>query len=169
MVVINEFQTNPSIQLLLTTTGIGGHGFTLTAAQTVILVEHNMNPFVDMQAVDRCHRIGQKEKVTVYRLVSDEGNESRIMNLQRFKEYVASTVIATESANVSEGNGVLNELKMKKESPKNNEMIMKSLQEIESSPTIKSEKRVSIQEQEERKRVCTDSEDSNDGFQIFES
>lgn len=169
MVVINEFQTNPEIQLLLTTTGIGGHGFTLTAAQTVVLVEHNMNPFVDMQAVDRCHRIGQKEIVTVYRLVSDEANESRIMNLQRFKEYVASTVIATESSSVNEGNGVLNELKVKKEGPKKNEMIMKSLQKIESSPTIKSKKRVFNQEQEKRKRLCTDSEDSNDGFQIFES
>ena len=79
MELINIFQTDQNVQILLSTTGIGGHGFTLTAAQTIILVEHNMNPFVDYQAIDRCHRIGQKEPVNVYRLISDEPNESRIM------------------------------------------------------------------------------------------
>ena len=79
MEIINTFQSTSDIQILLCTTGIGGHGFTLTAAQNVIMVEHNMNPFVDYQAIDRCHRIGQKEHVNVYRLVSDEPSESRIM------------------------------------------------------------------------------------------
>ena len=79
LAIVNEFQTNPSVCLLLTTTGIAGHGFTLTAASTVILVDHNMNPFIDMQAIDRCHRIGQTQPVVVYRLMSNETNESRIM------------------------------------------------------------------------------------------
>ncbi|MBP3573260.1 MAG: SWF/SNF helicase family protein, partial [Prevotella sp.] len=55
---IDNFQQQDHIRLLLTTTGVAGHGFTLTAANTIILVDHNYNPFTDMQAIDRCHRIG---------------------------------------------------------------------------------------------------------------
>lgn len=42
-------------------------------------MDHNFNPFVDLQAIDRCHRIGQTRAVSVYRLVSEEENESRLM------------------------------------------------------------------------------------------
>lgn len=97
MDAVNAFQEDPSIRLLLATTGVCGHGLTLTAARVVILVDHNYNPYVDMQAIDRCHRIGQHSMVRVVRLLSDEANESRLMCLQRFKEHVASTVIKTDT------------------------------------------------------------------------
>ena len=106
MGVVEAFQQNPKIALLLATTGISGHGYTLTTAHTVIFTDHNFNPFVDLQAIDRCHRIGQTQTVQVYRLVSDETNESRLMkwgsgegvknSLKRFREHVATTVIKTE-------------------------------------------------------------------------
>jgi len=57
------------IRLLLLTTKAGGLGLNLTAADTVIFVEHDWNPFVDLQAMDRAHRIGQTMPVTVYRLL----------------------------------------------------------------------------------------------------
>lgn len=98
MDAVDAFQQNPSIRLLLATTGVCGHGLTLTAARVVILLDHNYNPYVDMQAIDRCHRIGQHSMVRVVRLISDEANESRMMCLQRFKEHVASTVIKTDAA-----------------------------------------------------------------------
>ena len=79
MNVVDSFQHCNENAIMLATTGIGGHGFTLTSANVVIMVEHNMNPFVDFQAIDRTHRIGQNQTVTVYRLVSDEPNEMRIM------------------------------------------------------------------------------------------
>lgn len=98
MDAVDAFQQNPSIRLLLATTGVCGHGLTLTAARVVILLDHNYNPYVDMQAIDRCHRIGQHSMVRVVRLISDEANESRMMCLQRFKEHVASAVIKTDAA-----------------------------------------------------------------------
>ena len=79
MAVVRSFQEDATVALLLATTGISAYGYTLTAAQTVILVDHNFNPFVDLQAIDRCHRIGQTRAVSVYRLVSEEENESRLM------------------------------------------------------------------------------------------
>ena len=79
MAVVRSFQEDEAVALLLATTGISAYGYTLTAAQTVILVDHNFNPFVDLQAIDRCHRIGQTRAVSVYRLVSEEENESRLM------------------------------------------------------------------------------------------
>lgn len=50
-------------------TGVGGTGFTLTGADTVIFAEHDWNPANDMQAMDRAHRIGQTRPVNVYRLI----------------------------------------------------------------------------------------------------
>lgn len=102
MKAVESFQLDNSVRLLLATTGVCGHGVTLTAAQTVILVDHNYNPYVDLQAIDRSHRIGQNSTLQVYRLVSNEPNESRVMCLQRFKEHVATEVIKMDNQNVEE-------------------------------------------------------------------
>jgi SNF2 family DNA or RNA helicase len=59
----------PDIRLLLMTTRSCGLGLNLTAADTVIFVEHDWNPFADLQAMDRVHRLGQTQPVTVYRLL----------------------------------------------------------------------------------------------------
>lgn len=59
------------LRLLLLTTRAGGLGLNLTAADTVIFLEHDWNPFVDLQAMDRVHRIGQQAPVTVYRLFGE--------------------------------------------------------------------------------------------------
>lgn len=102
MKAVESFQLDNSVRLLLATTGVCGHGVTLTAAQTVILVDHNYNPYVDLQAIDRSHRIGQNSTLQVYRLVSNEPNESRVMCLQRFKEHVATEVIKMDHQHVEE-------------------------------------------------------------------
>jgi TATA-binding protein-associated factor len=57
------------LRILLMTTRACGLGLNLTQADTVIFIEHNFNPFVDLQAMDRVHRIGQTNPVTVYRLL----------------------------------------------------------------------------------------------------
>lgn len=58
----------PSRTFLLSTRA-GGMGINVTSADTVILHDVDFNPTVDRQAEDRVHRIGQKKKVTIYRLV----------------------------------------------------------------------------------------------------
>lgn len=96
--IVNKFNSDPSIDCLLLTTSVGGLGLNLTGADTVIFVEHDWNPQKDLQAMDRAHRIGQKKVVNVYRLVTRGTLEEKILNLQRFKIDVASTVVNQQNA-----------------------------------------------------------------------
>ena len=83
--VAERFNTDSSIRILLLSTQVGSLGLNLTGADTVIFMEHDWNPFKDIQAIDRAHRIGQKRVVTVYRMITVDSIESKIMNLQSFK------------------------------------------------------------------------------------
>ncbi|XP_047507448.1 TATA-binding protein-associated factor 172 isoform X2 [Pieris napi] len=96
--IIARFNSDVSIDLLLLTTSVGGLGLNLTGADTVIFVEHDWNPMKDLQAMDRAHRIGQKNVVNVYRLVTRDTLEEKIMGLQKFKLKTANTVISSENA-----------------------------------------------------------------------
>nr|XP_012231166.1 PREDICTED: TATA-binding protein-associated factor 172 [Linepithema humile] len=96
--VVARFNADPSIDVLLLTTQVGGIGLNLTGADTVIFVEHDWNPMKDLQAMDRAHRIGQKKVVNVYRLISRSTVEEKIMGLQKFKLLTANTVISTDNA-----------------------------------------------------------------------
>ncbi|XP_045535589.1 TATA-binding protein-associated factor 172 [Papilio machaon] len=96
--IVTRFNTDVSIDLLLLTTAVGGLGLNLTGADTVIFVEHDWNPMKDLQAMDRAHRIGQRKVVNVYRLVTRDTLEEKIMGLQKFKLMTANTVISSENA-----------------------------------------------------------------------
>ncbi|KAF2637238.1 hypothetical protein P280DRAFT_112715 [Massarina eburnea CBS 473.64] len=96
--IVNQFNSDPSYDVLLLTTSVGGLGLNLTGADTVIFVEHDWNPQKDIQAMDRAHRIGQKKVVNVYRIVTRGTLEEKILNLQRFKIDVASTVVNQQNA-----------------------------------------------------------------------
>ncbi|KAI9833029.1 MAG: TATA-binding protein-associated factor mot1 [Sarea resinae] len=96
--IVNQFNSDPSYDVLLLTTSVGGLGLNLTGADTVIFVEHDWNPQKDLQAMDRAHRIGQKKVVNVYRLITRGTLEEKIMSLQRFKIDVASTVVNQQNA-----------------------------------------------------------------------
>jgi TATA-binding protein-associated factor len=79
--IVNRFNTDPSYDVLLLTTSVGGLGLNLTGADTVIFVEHDWNPQKDIQAMDRAHRIGQKKVVNVYRLITRGTLEEKILKL----------------------------------------------------------------------------------------
>lgn len=92
------FGSEPSLRLLLLTTGAAGLGLNLVAADTVIFLEHDWNPTRDLQAMDRAHRLGQTRPVTVYRLLAQDTLEERIMGLQRFKMSVSNAVLGPSQA-----------------------------------------------------------------------
>ncbi|GJJ70462.1 TATA-binding protein-associated factor [Entomortierella parvispora] len=96
--IVQKFNADPSIDLLLLTTHVGGLGLNLTGADTVIFVEHDWNPMKDLQAMDRAHRLGQKKVVNVYRLISKGTLEEKIMGLQKFKLNIANTVINQQNS-----------------------------------------------------------------------
>ena len=90
---IDEFNKDPDRQVFLLSTRAGGLGINLTAADTVILYDSDWNPQSDLQAMDRVHRIGQKRPVIVYRLVSRDTIESRIIEKADFKRRLERVVI----------------------------------------------------------------------------
>ncbi|XP_055637226.1 TATA-binding protein-associated factor 172 [Toxorhynchites rutilus septentrionalis] len=98
--IVTKFNGDPSIDVLLLTTQVGGLGLNLTGADTVIFVEHDWNPMKDLQAMDRAHRIGQKKVVNVYRLITRKSLEEKIMGLQKFKLLTANTVVSDENASM---------------------------------------------------------------------
>ncbi|CAH1794395.1 unnamed protein product [Owenia fusiformis] len=98
--LVSRFNNDPSIDVLLLTTHVGGLGLNLTGADTVIFVEHDWNPMKDLQAMDRAHRIGQKKVVNVYRLITRGTLEEKIMGLQKFKLNIANTVISQENSSL---------------------------------------------------------------------
>ena len=67
---IERFGNNQDAFIFLLCTKAGGVGINLTAADTVIIFDSDWNPQNDVQAQSRCHRIGQKREVKVYRLVT---------------------------------------------------------------------------------------------------
>lgn len=95
--IVTQFNSDPSIDVLLLTTQVGGLGLTLTGADTVIFVEHDWNPMKDLQAMDRAHRLGQKRVVNVYRLITRDTLEARIMGLQQFKLNVANAIVTQQN------------------------------------------------------------------------
>ena len=67
--------------IFLISTRAGGLGLNLMTANTVILYDSDWNPQMDLQAMDRAHRIGQKRVVNVYRLILMDTLEQKIMSL----------------------------------------------------------------------------------------
>lgn len=65
--------------IFLLSTRAGGLGINLTAADTVIIYDSDFNPQMDLQAMDRAHRIGQKSMVNVYRLITEHTVEEKIV------------------------------------------------------------------------------------------
>ena len=98
---MRKFNSDPSIDVLLLTTHVGGLGLNLTSADTVVFLEHDWNPQKDLQAMDRAHRLGQKRTVNVYRLLTKGTLEEKIMGLQRFKLDVANAVVNSDNMSLS--------------------------------------------------------------------
>eukprot|EP01052_Picozoa_sp_SAG31_P022035 SAG31_NODE_1734_length_7416_cov_2.201449_3_plen_1632_part_00 len=98
--IVRRFNADPTIDVLLLTTHVGGLGLNLTGADTVIFMEHDWNPAADLQAMDRAHRLGQKKVVNVYRLISRGTIEEKIMGLQEFKKTLARTVVSNENTSM---------------------------------------------------------------------
>eukprot|EP00340_Litonotus_pictus_P005588 CAMPEP_0170515282 /NCGR_PEP_ID=MMETSP0209-20121228/1721_1 /TAXON_ID=665100 ORGANISM="Litonotus pictus, Strain P1" /NCGR_SAMPLE_ID=MMETSP0209 /ASSEMBLY_ACC=CAM_ASM_000301 /LENGTH=1089 /DNA_ID=CAMNT_0010799683 /DNA_START=4 /DNA_END=3273 /DNA_ORIENTATION=+ len=78
---IDAFQSpdNTDIFIFLLSTRSGGLGINLHAANTVVIFDSDWNPQVDLQAIDRAHRIGQNKEVTIYRFVTEGTVEEKII------------------------------------------------------------------------------------------
>lgn len=82
----------------LLSTRAGGLGINLMTADTVILFDSDWNPQADLQAMARAHRIGQKNHVMVYRLVSKDTIEEEILERARDKMILEHLIMTTGSS-----------------------------------------------------------------------
>lgn len=98
--LVDQWQNNEDVFIFILSTRAGGVGINLTAADTVIFYDSDWNPTVDQQAMDRVHRLGQTKDVTVYRLITKNSVEEKVMERASRKEEVQKIVI---KGNVFEG------------------------------------------------------------------
>ncbi|CAB1316264.1 unnamed protein product [Coregonus sp. 'balchen'] len=91
---IEAYNAENSIKFIfMLSTRAGGLGINLATADVVILYDSDWNPQVDLQAMDRAHRIGQKKPVRVFRLITDNTVEERIVERAEMKLRLDSIVI----------------------------------------------------------------------------
>ncbi|XP_008072771.1 lymphoid-specific helicase isoform X4 [Carlito syrichta] len=90
---MHNFNTDPDVFIFLVSTRAGGLGINLTAADTVIIYDSDWNPQSDLQAQDRCHRIGQTKPVVVYRLVTANTIDQKIVERAAAKRKLEKLII----------------------------------------------------------------------------
>lgn len=95
---IKAFSEDAAVEILLVSLMAGNAGLNLTAASQVILLEPFWNPFVEDQAIDRTHRIGQKKNVDVHRVLVADTVEDQILQLQEKKRMLVDAGLSEEGA-----------------------------------------------------------------------
>ena len=95
---VNAFQEDENIRVFLISLKAGGTGLNLTGADYVYLVDPWWNPAVENQAIDRSHRIGQKNHVVAIRLICPGTIEEKIMKLQASKKDLVDDLIKTDTS-----------------------------------------------------------------------
>jgi ATP-dependent DNA helicase len=90
----NNDKSDDACKLFLLSTRAGGLGVNLVAADTVIFYDTDWNPQVDRQAQDRAHRIGQTKPVLVFRLVTRDTAEERIVKRAFAKQQLSTLVMS---------------------------------------------------------------------------
>jgi non-specific serine/threonine protein kinase len=93
---VARFQNDNNISIFLISLKAGGVGLNLTAADYVIHFDPWWNPAVEMQAIDRAHRIGQNKRVFAYKLIAKDSVEEKILQLQQQKKILVDQIITTE-------------------------------------------------------------------------
>jgi SNF2 family DNA or RNA helicase len=91
--IVNGFQLDPSNKIFLISLKAGGVGLNLTSADYVFILDPWWNPAAEVQALSRAHRIGQDKSVFVYRYISTNSIEEKIVRLQEKKSKLADTFI----------------------------------------------------------------------------
>lgn len=90
--LVKEFQSG-SCPFFLISLKAGGLGLNLTGANYVIHLDPWWNPAIEQQATDRAYRIGQKQDVTVYHLISQHTIEEKIRRLHKTKRDLADSLL----------------------------------------------------------------------------
>ena len=99
---VERFQNDDKLMLFLISLKAGGLGLNLTKAEYVFIMDPWWNPAVEMQAIDRAHRIGQENKVFIYKFITKNTIEEKILTLQQRKTKLVTDLITTEESFVKD-------------------------------------------------------------------
>lgn len=91
--IVREFKEEKNKRVFLISLKAGGTGLNLTEADNVIIFDPWWNPSVENQAIDRTHRIGQKNSVNVYRLITEGTIEEKIVKMQERKKFLFDNLV----------------------------------------------------------------------------
>ncbi|KAJ2008596.1 DNA repair protein rad16 [Coemansia thaxteri] len=100
--VIRTFMTLPEYTVFLVSLKAGGVALNLTEASHVYLADCWWNPSVEVQAMDRIHRMGQYRPIKVTRIIIDNSIESRIVALQVKKQHLVNSTIGRDSKSLDQ-------------------------------------------------------------------
>ncbi|PLW50416.1 hypothetical protein PCANC_07582 [Puccinia coronata f. sp. avenae] len=93
---IQYFMNNNDVQVFLVSLKAGGVALNLTEASRVFIMDPWWNPAVELQAMDRIHRLGQHRPVVITRLIIENSIESRIVELQKKKEAMTGAALGDD-------------------------------------------------------------------------
>lgn len=99
--IVKEFNEDPAIPVFLVSLKAGGTGLNLTGADTVIHYDMWWNPAVENQATDRVHRMGQKNSVSSYKLITLGTIEEKIVEMQKRKKGLVKKVVSCDDEAIS--------------------------------------------------------------------
>lgn len=99
--MVDEFNNKPEIKVFLISLKAGGTGLNLTSADVVIHYDPWWNISSENQATDRAYRIGQKNSVQVYKLITNNSIEEKINKMQERKEKLSKDILSTEETFIS--------------------------------------------------------------------
>ena len=96
--MVDEFNENPNIKVFLISLKAGGTGLNLTGADMVIHYDPWWNISTENQATDRAYRIGQKNNVQVYKLITKDSIEEKMYELQQKKAELIDNMLSTKTS-----------------------------------------------------------------------
>jgi len=100
--LVDKFQTDKNIKLFLMTLKVGGVGLNLTSADYVFIFDPWWNKSAQNQAIDRAHRMGQKNTVFSYELITKDTIEEKILELQNQKQDMTDMIISGEDGGLKQ-------------------------------------------------------------------
>ena len=96
--IVKHFQEDEKTRVFLISIKAGGVGLNLTEADYVFILDPWWNPAVEQQAIDRTHRIGQTKNVFIYKFITKDSVEEKILALQQRKLNLSRALITTEES-----------------------------------------------------------------------
>lgn len=108
--MVESFNTDDDVKIFLISLKAGGTGLNLTGADVVIHYDPWWNLSSENQATDRAYRIGQKNSVQVYKLITSNSIEEKINKLQEKKAKISEQLLSTEETFINKLSKFINNM-----------------------------------------------------------